>query len=633
MKDKLMVVSPYKELGEMIKEISSSFSCEPLIIDGENLDQDFITLLNDLLNNGYNPEVIIGRGVVTTYASKIFTSSSIVRIEPDFIDILYALKKARNYGKKVGILIYMSEEIEENIDFLKNIFDFEDIKIYIFKNINDIEDQIKIAKEEGVDSIIGAGTLGLKTALLHNIPATFIKTSKSCIINAMEQSISIIESSQRRREHLANVTSIINCMNEGLLATKKNEVLLSNSKLDNIMHTSVREYYNKDIKKLNGNIGDFINNKESNNEIIKIDNKNYLLEKLSNKVSFADNIIIFRNVSELQEKEVNVRRKLHANSFSAKYTFKDIIGNDPKMLQTIEKASIYANTDAEILIIGETGTGKELFAQSIHNHSTRKDNPFVAVNCGAIPEQLLESELFGYVEGAFSGAKKGGKVGLFELAHLGTIFLDEIDSLPIMLQGKLLRVIQEKTLRRIGSETETTIDVRILSATNKNISTLMQNNQFRSDLFHRLNTLTISIPNLKDRLDDIELLTNYFIKIYSQKYNKKILSLKQNDINMLKSHSWSGNVRELENLIHRYVILYDQINENELTKDFVISSNDINSININNDDTISIKRGKLENMEHEIIISYLNDYKWNRNEVAEKLGISRSTLWRKLKDE
>ncbi|CAG9609026.1 sigma 54-interacting transcriptional regulator [Pseudoneobacillus rhizosphaerae] len=630
MQEKFMVISPYKEFEEKVNEIAAEFTYEPFIIDGEKLDEDFKNNLDHLLHNHFNPDVIIGRGVATTYASKIFTSAAVVRMEPNFTDILYALKKARNHGNKVGIIAYSSHGIKENISILKEIFDFKEISIYLFENSIDMESQVIKAKKDGMNSIIGGGTIAYELALSHHIPATFIEISRSGIESAIEQSISIIESRKKDRELLDNILSLINCMNEGLLATKDNKVLVSNLKLDDIINIPVREYFNQSITLLNENIGNFIAQEGLTKDIIKINGKNYLVEKLNNTVSFADNIIIFHNVSELQDKEVNVRRKLHANKFIAKKIFKDIIGSDPKIVNIINNASIYAKTDAEVLIEGETGTGKEFFAQSIHNDSSRRDNPFIAVNCGAIPEQLLESELFGYVDGAFSGAKKGGKTGLFELAHKGTLFLDEINSLPIMLQGKLLRVIQEKTLRRIGSETETFIDVRILSASNKGIDLLIQKNEFRSDLFHRINTLTLQIPSLKERIEDIEILANYFINIYSKKYDKRIPRLKPNEINLLKSYHWPGNVRELENVIHRYVILYHQANSNSLTSDFITNYNGNVTRSAEDHSSIIIKKDNLENMEREIIVSFLNEHKWNRKEVAEKLGISRSTLWRKF---
>ncbi|RHW39347.1 AAA family ATPase [Lysinibacillus yapensis] len=630
MKEKYMVISPYKKFEEAVKEIAAEFSYEPLIIDGEKLDNKFINKLNTLVNNHYKPDVIIGRGVVTTYASKFFTSAAVVRIEPNFTDILYALRTARHHGNKVGIIAYSSKGIDENIGILKEILDYKEIRIYLFENQIDIENQVIKAKKDEMDSIIGGGTIAYEIAMSHHLPATFIEVNRSYILNAIEQSISIIESREKDRELLDNILSLINCMNEGLLATKDDRVLISNLKLDNIINIPVSEYYNQNVKSLNEDIGNFINQKELTKDIIKINGKNYLVEKLNNQVSFADNIIIFHNVSELQDNEVKVRRKLHANKFFAKETFKNIIGNDTKITNIVNTALIFAKTDAEVLIEGETGTGKELFAQSIHNASSRKDNPFIAVNCGAIPDHLLESELFGYVDGAFSGAKKGGKAGLFELAHKGTIFLDEINSLPFILQGKLLRVIQEKTLRRIGSETETFIDIRILSASNKGIDLLIQKNEFRSDLFHRINTLTLKIPSLKERIDDIGLLANYFIDFYSEKYDKKIPKLNQNEINLLKGYDWPGNIRELENVIHRYVILFNQTNRNGLTSDFISNYNVTHPESVDDYSGIMIKKDKLENMEREIIVAFLNQYKWNRKEVAEKLGISRSTLWRKL---
>jgi len=630
-----MIISPYPEFTELIKDMTTDFQPKPLIIDGENLDSELKHKLNNLISMNYSPDVIIGRGIVTTYVSDLFKNSTIVRIEPDFIDILYALRQARNFGDKVGIMTYNPSVILENTDILSGIFNFSQINIYsVNSNFNreSLENQIKKAKSDGMNSVIGGGTAGSEVAKLHGIPSAFLKTTKICLLNALEQSKSIISSRRAEKELLGNVLSIINCMSEGILVVKSNKILISNSKLDEILSIKVTNFYGTSIKDLSESIHNFINNNNLTKEIIKFNKKDYLVEKLEGLISFADNIIIFRNIVELQDKEIGARKKLHKDKHAAKYSFDSIIGKSESIRSAVKNASIFAQTDAEILILGDTGTGKELFAQSIHNFSERKENPFIAVNCGAIPEQLLESELFGYIDGAFSGAKKGGKAGLFELAHKGTIFLDEINSLPILLQSKLLRVIQEKRLRRIGSETEILIDTRILSASNKNIYDLVRKNEFRSDLYHRLNTLILKIPTLKDRVDDFELLADYFIGIYSTKYDKIIPPFNSNDLEILKAHAWPGNIRELENVIHRYCVLYDQIKDNGLTSNF-INNDDFNTSIIGYDrETISVKKDTLEIMERHIIDKFLIDYNWNRQKVAEKLGISRSTLWRKLKD-
>lgn len=211
-------------------------------------------------------------------------------------------------------------------------------------------------------------------------------------------------------------------------------------------------------------------------------------------------------------------------------------------MQTKRNALIASRSTSTILITGESGTGKELFARSIHNHSDRVDNPFVTVNCAAIPDNLLESELFGYEEGSFTGAKKGGKLGKFELADKGTIFLDEIGDMSLHLQAKLLRVLQERELDKIGGKSNIFIDVRIIAATNKNLETMVKNGSFREDLYYRLNVIPIKLPSLRERRGDIPLLINYMIDEYSHKLEKEILGIDENAKQLLINYSWPGNI-------------------------------------------------------------------------------------------
>jgi len=238
----------------------------------------------------------------------------------------------------------------------------------------------------------------------------------------------------------------------------------------------------------------------------------------------------------------------------AKYTFDDIVGNDPLLLAAIDKARLAAATPATVLLRGESGTGKEIFAHSIHNASERKYRQFVRVNCGAISESLMESELFGYEEGAFTGAKKGGKKGLFEEANGGTIFLDEIAELPPSTQAKLLRVLQEREIVRVGGTKAKNIDVRVITATNIDLEEEIKNGRFRKDLYYRLNVYPIKLPSLRARKDDIYELTIFFIKKLNQQYGRNIQDIDSKAMKELEEHDWPGNVRELENAIGRAII-------------------------------------------------------------------------------
>ena len=311
-----------------------------------------------------------------------------------------------------------------------------------------------------------------------------------------------------------------------------------------------------------------------------------------------------------------------------KITLDNIIGNSEIMKHTKQNALIAAKSNSTVLITGESGTGKELFARAIHNHSDRTDYPFVAVNCAAIPDNLLESELFGYEEGAFTGAKKGGKLGKFELAHKGTIFLDEIGDMSLHLQGKLLRVLQERELDKIGGKSNIFIDVRVIAATNKNLDDLVKNGQFREDLYYRLKVIPITLPSLRERKSDIPLLINYMIKEYAHKLNKDVIGVEEDVSKTLVDYTWPGNVRELQNIIEYSI---NMSTSPILTLDII--PNNIKSIYYDEKSHKEEEIRTLEDLEKEEISKAINKYKHYKKDkelVAKALGISRATLYRKL---
>ena len=303
-----------------------------------------------------------------------------------------------------------------------------------------------------------------------------------------------------------------------------------------------------------------------------------------------------------------------------------IITKNYSMNKIKEKILKIANSPSSVLITGETGTGKELVAKAIHYSSIRKDKPFVPINCANIPESLFESELFGYEEGAFTGARKGGKLGLFELANGGTIFLDEIGELPLHLQSKLLRVLQENTIYRLGSMQPISIDIRIIAATNRNLENMIAEGKFREDLYYRLNVIPIELPSLRERIEDVELLAYHFLEKYNSLLNKKIHTISNESMEILKNYNWPGNVRELENAIEHAVNLEegDIITKESLPKFLINNSKDISSI-----------QQILANEEYNIIVQTLDKHGWDvkgKEKSAEELGISLRTLYRRLNE-
>lgn len=325
-------------------------------------------------------------------------------------------------------------------------------------------------------------------------------------------------------------------------------------------------------------------------------------------------------LNEIKRARTMVTKMLGAR---AVYHFEDICGQNSRFLVTMEQAKMVAQNNSNVLLLGKSGTGKDIFAQSIHNASSRRNGPYVAINCGAIPRDLLASELFGHEEGAFTGARRGGNQGKFELADGGTIFLDEIAELPLELQSVLLRVIEDKLITRIGGKQTRKIDVRIITSTNKNLREKIEKGNFREDLFYRINVFSIEMIPLCERPNDIRLLIRWFIKKYEDSLGKYIEHVDDRIIEAFEHHPWPGNVRELQNVIER---MMNFAPANELTYDLIPGE-------ITKPRTMPDQLGDMESPEEKeknIIIKML-DLNFDKTMIAERLNISRATLYRKIK--
>ncbi|ADK15075.1 sigma-54-dependent Fis family transcriptional regulator [Clostridium ljungdahlii] len=356
------------------------------------------------------------------------------------------------------------------------------------------------------------------------------------------------------------------------------------------------------------------------------DSKETIMVSLRNKIQYQVTTSSIYNCDDdnnieivyVFEKAKKVNKK---NNGQAYYTFGKIMGQDENFTKVINYAKKISDSKSTILIMGESGTGKEVFAQSIHNYSSRVDGPFVALNCGAIPKQLIESELFGYEEGAFTGAKKGGNLGKFELADGGTIMLDEIGEMPLDMQTKLLRVVQEGVITRIGSSKSIPVDVRIIAVTNRDLKKEVEAGRFRKDLYYRLNVLPLFLPPLRERKKDIPLLIQYFVKNIAQKLNKKEPVISEEYLKKMINYNWPGNIRELENLVELI------INTESIPAGYFTEEDCDNEVLVNiSDDCL-----KLDYVEKEHVIKVLKKFEGNITHSAAALGIRRNTLYSKIK--
>ena len=410
----------------------------------------------------------------------------------------------------------------------------------------------------------------------------------------------------------ANINGVIKAINKNLckMLNLKEESLLNNSSeviLKNWKH--ILNELEKDNPYESKEITLVINNKSR-----KLYLSVHPIKDCKNKV--IGMVAMFNDMKDVY----NIVNKY--SGVTASYTFDDIIGESLSIKNLVRQAESIADSPSTVLIQGESGTGKELVAQSIHNSSSRRNNNFIAINCGAIPKNLIESELFGYEEGAFTGAKKGVHYGKFELANGGTLFLDEIGEMPLDMQVSLLRVLQEGCVSRLGGNKSIHVDVRIIAATNKNIKDEIKKGNFREDLYYRLNVIPIHITPLRERIEDVELLIKYFLKAKAIKLGKPLPAISRDLYNKLMNYSWPGNVREMENCIENIV----NLNGNTT---FNFESHSIDE-NITKGCDFSMR--SLKEIEEDAIIRCIERCKGNITEASGILGINRSTIYSKLKN-
>jgi len=422
------------------------------------------------------------------------------------------------------------------------------------------------------------------------------------ILNTISDGYVILNSENRITNVNKHALRILG-INEGTVKNKRIDEILPDLDLKNILHSS--EYTSYDEVKIRDKVyGVFITamNKESENVGI---------------------VISFKKVDKFGS-------RIYSKAFqNRQITFDDIIGKSKAIERAKELARTVADNSANILILGESGTGKELFARAIHYSSDRYDNPFISINCAAIPKELLESELFGYETGAFTGASRAGKPGKFELANKGTIFLDEVGDMPFYLQAKILKVLQDRTIERVGGIEQRDIDVRIISATNKNLEKMVEEGNFREDLYYRLNVIPITVPPLRERHGDVQLLLEHFMDEYLKKFNVENKIISKNAIDILNSYNWPGNVRELENLV-QYLIT---VNIGEIIQEDILPRKLLNKVREDTDELEDSELISLKTIEKRAIYRAIKKYGSSTEgklRAAKVLGISKTTLYRKL---
>jgi transcriptional regulator, propionate catabolism operon regulatory protein len=579
-------------------------------------------------------DAILSRGGTAEFIRKS-VDIPVITIPIAPFDVVRSMYHVPKHIKEVAFFnfrrkIYGIRDIEKM--FEKNIYE------YTFMDQKDIEIGVKDAQDRGIRVLIG-GVVAVRLAQQMGMVGIEISSGEEAVYHAVHEAIHVVQVRRSERSRSARLKVVFDSIAEGIVVTDEHDqIVVFNPAAARIFSLSESEVMGKSVDNVIPDTGMSAVFKSGKSEMACLQKIHDGIFATNRVPIFLDSkpigvVSAFEDVTKIQNLEQQIRKQMHAKGFVAKHTFGDILTNNPRMIELKELAALYASTQSSVLIEGESGTGKELFAQSIHNASKRVGGPFVAVNCAAIPEHLLESELFGYEGGAFTGAKKEGKQGLFEMAHNGTIFLDEIGEIPKSLQARLLRILQEKEIMRVGGDKIVPVDIRIISATNKNLKNKLELGEFRDDLYYRLNVFNLKLTPLRERREDISLLGVAFLRMNRVATDTRMA---RELMHSLHEYDWPGNIRELHNIMERLSLLIRNSREGEGWAGMLEKVLTTPVLPDDDSFTIRVHVGKglkdaMGQAEKSIVNCMLVKYNQDQRAVAKRLGIGRTTLWRKAK--
>lgn len=631
-----IVAVSYKALSRLIHSITSEYADRAQITAVDKVFDEASEIARKLVSRG-EVDVLLSAGANATYLADSL-GIPVVRVPVTGLDVMRALLKARTISDHIALVTYQQPNSE--LDEIKELINL-DIEQRTYSTVDDAKETFRDLAHRGFRVIIGS-SLVTEWAERRGLTGILVY-SRNSIRSTIESAIEIARIRYVEEQRTERINTILGHLNEGVAAVDTEQrVVLANPAMESLIGLSSDNMRGKRLDDIAPQLGlaDVLKRGEpSLGQIAQINRKTIVI----NRIPILGNGVVTGAVLTIQDAQAisradrSIRSRNRRTKFTARYTFADIIGSSPDLCRARQLCEQYAKTDATVLITGETGTGKELFAQSMHNASRRGSAPFVAVNCGAIPDSLLESELFGYEEGAFTGSRRGGQAGLFELAHTGTIYLDEIGEMPVSLQTRLLRVLQEKVVMPLGGD-PVPIDVRVIAATHCDLNKAMEEGSFRQDLFYRLNILKVGLPPLRQCADDVVQLARKLLrdKLGAQGVQRDIEKHIERIAPFLRRHTWPGNVRELENIMERLAVLsdgFDMFNDGQeedglravIPELFTAVPGDSRL-----EDTSSLKQF-VERTESQRIRDTVQECHGNISEAARKLHLSRTTLWRKLR--
>lgn len=607
----ILFIAPFEDLADTAKEVIQELKLPIQVVMAANEKAVAVAKAQ--------PEavILISRGG-TANDLKALPERTVVEVSATFSDILAEIEDAVISGyRKIGIVT--NDNIIDNL--VKN-FTFKETQVLLrpCTSHREIWSTVAALRQEGIDCIIGCHQAVNKARSL-GLANKYIQSGLLSIERAIWEALRIEKTRSLSQFQMERMNAVINNIQEGIVIFgEQHQPVFVNATAKTLL-AAVRqdEWHARMTAQL----------RDDNHETVTVLGKEkILLKRVSLDVNrHLSDVFVFQETRSIERQEQKVRLSAHRKGFYAKTNFSDIFTQSPKMEQVLRRAEKFARTDSNVLIYGDTGTGKEGLAQSIHNASKRAAYPFVSVNCASLPPGLVESELFGYVDGAFTGARRSGKAGLFEMAHKGTIFLDEIGELPLDIQGRLLRILQEREVMRIGDDRIIPLDIRVICATNKNLQALARAEKFRYDLYYRINVLRLTLPPLRERSEDIWPLLTYYYRQFRQ--GDAELALTKAAKALLLRYAWPGNIRELKNIAEVLAFEDDVITE-ELVKEILEIKDLPRPVGEDGGATITIPADlPFKEMERYVLCQLLETM--SPEDVCEQMGISRVTLWRKVK--
>ncbi|MBE3581907.1 MAG: sigma 54-interacting transcriptional regulator [Thermoanaerobacteraceae bacterium] len=629
-------IAPYEDLAHVARQVSQELGMDVEIHVARM--QEGVRVAREAAQRGC--QVLVSRGVTAYLIQQSGLDLPVVDVPIGGYDILRAYYQAKQFGGPIGIVDI--PDVIQGLESLENILGETFIKYSLKDQDEDIRRGILAVREAGAEVIIGKIAMA-REARNFGLNSVIITSGKEAVYQALKEAQRVLVVRHQEKRRSEQLKAILDFAYDGIIALDEEGcITVFNPVAEKLSGWRAEEALGRHVTEVIPAARCHLlleSGKPELGEILEIGNTRVVANRVPIVVDgrTVGVVTTFQNIASLQSLEHKVRRMLAGRGHVAKYTFGDILGESPAFKEAIRLAREYASTQSTVLIYGETGTGKEMFAHAIHLAGSRRAGPFVAVNCAALPENLLESELFGYVEGAFTGARRGGKPGLFELAHKGTIFLDEIGEMSPRLQARVLRVLEEREVMRLGDDRVIPVDVRVIAATHRDLKTMVKNGAFRADLYYRINVLNLTLPPLRERGTDVVLLARHFLQEFCRGLRRPAALLSPEACRELLLYPWSGNVRELRNVMERLALRHHggTIGPREVRLALERETPGEKGHTGEEASKESAARpawvSEVNRLERTVIERTLMETGGNKAEAARRLGISRTTLWRKLK--